>query len=41
MQLNIGLGEQLAAMLERMQDNHPNDTAPIVDIMPNGDAVVT
>ena len=39
--INFGLGEQLSAMLEAMQDNHPNDTAPIVDIMPNGDAVVT
>ena len=39
--INFGLGEQLSAMLEAMQDNHPNDTASIVDIMPYGDAVVT
>ncbi len=41
MQLNIGLGEQLANMLERMQDDRPNGTASIVDITPDGDAVVT
>ena len=39
--LNVGLGEQLANMLERMQDDRPNGTAPIVDITPDGDAVVT
>ncbi len=41
MQLNIGLGEQLGAMLERMQEAPANGTPPIVDITPSGDAVVT
>ena len=41
MQLNIGLGEQLGAMLEQMQEAPANGTAPIVDITPDGDAVVT
>ena len=39
--LNVGLGEQLANMLERMQDAPANGTVPIVDITPSGDAVVT
>ncbi len=41
MQLNISLGEQLAAMLEQMQEAPAIGTASIVDITPNGDAVVT
>ena len=45
MQLNIGLGEQLAAMLEHMQETPPEvvngEAVEVVDIMPNGDAVVT
>ncbi len=45
MQLNIGLGEQLGAMLERMQETPHEvvngEAVEVVDIMPNGDAVVT
>ncbi len=45
MQLNIGLGEQLGAMLEQMQEAPPavvnGEAVEIVDIMPTGDAVVT
>ena len=45
MQLNIGLGEHLAAMLERMQEAPPEvvngEAVEVVDIMPTGDAVVT
>ena len=43
--LNIGLGEQLGAMLERMQETPHEvvngEAVEVVDIMPNGDAVVT
>ena len=28
--LNLGIGDQLATMLERMQDDRPNGTAPIL-----------
>ncbi len=43
--INFGLGEQLADMLEKMQDFTPEvvngSAAEIIDITPNGDAVVT
>ncbi len=47
MQLNVGLGDQLAAMLEAMQAAQEppevvnGEAVHVVDIMPNGDAVVT
>ncbi len=40
--INVGLGEQLAAMLEQMQESAPEVVnGEAVEIMPNGDAVVT
>ncbi len=45
MQLNFGLGDQLAAMLEQMQGTPSEvvngEAVEVVDIMPNGDVVVT